>query len=365
MAGGSRDAVVALLAEPDSPFGQRWQDRAANMAAVPFRVYELELDPFDRDLATDDLRARHAEPVQVVAVIERHALEGFDQTGAAEESLFLTVVERDGTWFVVGDEDAEPLGLVSVDHLWDHGPVQLSGQGRVRAVHHPGTPNIDLILAEAEAAVDQVQRRWPLEWPGRVPVIIPASQEELRELLHVTFDLSNFVAFATASPVGELGDFRLTGVRVVVNPGKFVDRSPESRTLTLLHELLHAATRDVAGPFVPNWLEEGLAQVLGEERSTTGTRLLDALVDDEVRLPRDGQFTAGDRDRIFLSYQTAWGFVDWLVDRHGVDAVTDFYLEIGDGTREAGTEPWHIDDAARSVFGSTVDELVAEWLASR
>jgi len=365
MVAGDTATVAALVADPADDFGRRWQERATNMASLPFSSYGLELDADLHDLASDSVRARFSEPVQVVAVLERHALEGFDETGPAEESLFLTLVERDGAWRVAGDQDAEAFGLISVDHLWDQGPVVLSAGDRVRALHHPGTPNIAAIVQQAEQAVDDIVRRWPLDWPGRVPVIIPSSQDELGELLHVTFDLSNFVAFATATPSGELGSYQLTGVRIVVNPDKFVDRSAESRRLTLLHELLHVATRSVAGPYVPNWLEEGLAQVLGEQRSTTGTRLLDAVVDDELALPRDGQFTSGDRDRIFLSYQSAWSFVDWLVDRHGADDVADFYLAIGDGDQEPGTEPWHIDEAARRVFDATLEELIGQWAASR
>lgn len=365
MRSGDRDAVERVLADPASPFGTRWVERAERMADLPLSTYELELDLTVPDLATEAVRQRHDEPVQIVTVIERHALDGFDASGPAEEALFLTVVQRGGGWLVADDADAEPLGLVSVDHLWDLGPVVLSGDGRVQAMHHPDTSNVDVILQQAEAAVDEILQRWPLDWPGRVPVIIPSSQDELGELLHVTFDLSNFVAFATATPTGELGDWSLTGARIVVNPERFLDRAPGDRMATLLHELQHVATRSVAGPFVPNWLEEGLAQVLGEQQSTTGTRLLDAVVDSDLTLPRDGQFTAGSRDRIFLSYQSAWGFVDWLVATHGTDRVAAFYAALSDEADRPGTDAWHVNDAATEVFGSSMDALVSSWVEER
>lgn len=362
---GDVDRVVEILADPESAFGTRWQERAERMADLPLSTYELELDLTVPDLATEAVRQRHDDPIQVVTVLEHHALEGFDDSGPAEEALFLTLVERGNGWLVVGDDDAEALGLVSVDHLWDLGPVVLSGDGRVQALHHPGTSNVDVVLQQAEAAVDEILQRWPLEWPGRVPVIIPASQEELGELLHVTFDLSNFVAFATATPTGELGEWSLTGARIVVNPDRFLDRAPGDRMATLLHELQHVATRSVAGPYVPNWLEEGLAQVLGEQQSTTGTRLLDAVVDSELALPRNGQFTAGSRDRIFLSYQAAWGFVDWLVDTHGTDQVARFYAALSDDADRPGTDAWHLNDAAIEIFESTFEALVSAWVAAR
>jgi hypothetical protein len=353
------------LHDPESAFGRRWLERAANLTAVPLSRYALELDDSLPDLATTSVRETHGEEAVVVYVREEHALEGFDSTGPATEDLFLTAVRTDGAWRFAGDRDAEPLGLVSADHLWDHGPVVVSGDGPIIALHHPDTPAVDAVLAEARAALDQVIERWPLPWSERVPVIIPRDEEELAELLHVTFDLSSFVAFATSTPVGELGDFELTGARIVVNPPRFLNRSSETRQLILAHELLHVATRPSSGPFVPAWVEEGIAQRLGEQRSTTGLGLLQGLIgrggfDDQ--LPDDSQFTTGGRDRIFLSYQTAFAFIDWLVETYSDAQVAEFYRALGRGAvGEPGTEAWHVDRAAREVFGAGILELRAAW----
>lgn len=362
---GDPEGVRDVLADPDSALGRRWLARVDHARGVPLASYSLRLDESLPDLATDRLRSAHPEPVQVVYVVEEHAIEGFDEAGPAAEDLFLTLVRDEARgWLIADDRDAEPLGLVSVDHLWDHGPVVATREGPVLALHHPET-DVGALVGEARRALAAAADRWPLPWSERVPILVPRDEDELAELLHVTFDLSNFIAFATATSTGELGDHDLTGTRVVINPARFLDRSTATRELILIHELVHAATRPVAGPMVPSWLEEGVAQALGEQRSTTGTRLLDALATDDVRLPTDAEFTVGGRDRIFLSYQQAWGFLDHLVARFGRDQVARFYEAVGEGSEgRPGTEAWHVDRAAEEVLGAPLAALVDAWRAA-
>lgn len=360
------EAIRPWLYDLSNPFARRWLDRARNLDGVPLAAYHLELDDSLGELATSAVRRRYDDPVTVAYVVEEHVLEGFDPPDRpASEDLFLTAVHTPNGWRFAADTDAEPLGLLSVDHLWDHGPVETTRRGSILALHHPDTRNLDEVLDEANAALGQARKRWPLAWAERVPVLVPRDQDELGQLLHVTFDLSNFVAFATATPAGERGEYELSGSRIMLNPDRFLDRAPSTRQLILVHELLHVATHRVGGPFVPSWLDEGVAQVLGEERSTTGTRLLDALMADpgwDGALPTDGQFTVGGRDRIFLSYQQAWSFVSYLTRTYGRDEVARFYAAAGEGAiGTAGTEAWHVDHAAREVFGKDLAALRVEW----
>ena len=365
MRSGDTETLAALLTHPSSSFGMRWQARARNMQALPLSHYAMRLDDSLPDLSTARVRDAHQGEVQVVYVVEELGLEGFDTAPAADD-LFLTIVDDGDGWRIATDVDAEGLGFVSVDHLWDRGPVTVSRDGPVLAIHHPDGPDVTTLLAEARAAITQTDERWPRDWSGRVPIIVPRDEEELGELLHVTFDLSNFVAFATATPVGERGEYELTGSRIVVNPARFLDRSTATRQRILVHELVHVATRPVSGPMVPAWLEEGVAQALGERQSTTGTGLVDATAPSRLLLPTDGQFTVGGRDRIFLSYQVAWAFVDHLVATYGADAVGAFYAAAGRGAvGRPGTEDHHVDRAAREVLGASMEELVAAWRASR
>jgi hypothetical protein len=358
------DALEPHLADPGSAFARRWLDRARHMAALPLDGYALRLDDALPDLSTQRVRDRYDGRVQVVHVVEELRLAGVDAAPSADD-LFLTLVDTGDGWEVAGDVDGEPLGFVSVDHLWDHGPVEVTRDGPVLAIHHPDGPPVGALLEEAGAALVQADQRWPRDWPGTVPVVVPRDEEELGDLLHVTFDLSNFVAFATATPVGERGAYELTGSRVVVNPTRFLDRAPATRQRILVHELVHVATRSSAGPMVPSWLDEGVAQALGEQQSTTGTTLLDGTAPAELALPTDGQFTVGGQARIFLSYQLAWDFVDFLVRTRGVDAVGEFYAAAGRGAvGRPGTEQYHVDRAAREVLGAPLADLVEAWRAS-
>lgn len=362
---GDPDRLAPLLLDPDASFGRRWLDRARHMAALPLSHYRLRLDQSLPDLSTARVRDGHAGDVQVVYVVEELAFQGLDRDPAAED-LFLTVVDQGEGWRVATDADAEALGLVSVDHLWDSGPVVVTRDGPVMAIHHPDGPAVAPLLAEAVAALELADARWPRDWSGAVPLIIPRDEDELEELLHVTFDLSNFVAFATATVVGERGTYELTGSRILVNPSRFFGRSPGTRQRILVHELVHVASRPSAGPMVPSWLEEGVAQALGEQQSTTGTQLVDAIPASQLALPTDGEFTVGGRDRIFLSYQLSWAFVDHLVTSYGVEAVGEFYAAVGRGAvGQPGTELYHVDRAGREVLGGSLEELLERWRASR
>lgn len=358
-------ALRPWLTDPSSGFGQRWLQRAAAMADVPFASYTLRLDTSGADLTTPDLPG---EDGLLVNVIEEHDLVGFEELGPLREHLFLTMRRSDdGRWTVAGDTDGESLGLVSADHLWDHGPVVATRQGPLLALHHPGQPSVGAVLDEAERALAIANDRWPLDWPGVVPVLVPADQDELAELLHVTFSLDNFIAFATATPIVDLERVDLAGSRIMLNTPRFLDRASATRERILVHELVHAASRPSSVPGVPSWLEEGVAQALGEEQSTTGTSLLAALAntDWEGSLPLDAEFSTGDRDDIFLSYQRAWSFVDWLADEFGTAAVGAFYLAAGQGSvGEPGTAEALVDRAAREVFDRPLADLLAAWRAT-
>lgn len=361
---GDPEALQPWLADPGSRFGQRWLRRAASMREVPLSSYTLRLDTSGADLTTAELPGDGA---LLVNVLEEHQLQGMEELGPVREHLFLTLRPApDGGWAVAGDTAAEPLGLVSADHLWDHGPVVATRRGDLLALHHPDQPAVDTLLDEAAAALATADDRWPQPWPRKVPLLIPADQEELAELLHVTFDLDNFIAFATTTPISELGEVEMSGSRVLLNTARFLERSSETRERILVHELVHAASRPSSAPAVPSWLEEGVAQALGERRSTTGTSLLAALADSDWdgSLPLDAEFSAGDRDSIFLSYQRAWSFVDWLVEEHGEQAVGQFYATVGQGsTGEPGTAAAQADAAATEVLGQPLGALVEAWRA--
>ncbi len=361
---GDVQALLDRVHDAESPFGRRWQQRLAWMRSLPLAHYRLEVEPSIGDLASEQLKER-LPGAQVVYVVEEFELDGFDPPGQpAREDLFLTVVREDGQWRIVGDTDGEVLGFVSTDHLWDLGPVTVTRRGDVGAIHRPDFDGVAQLLDEAQRALDIAADRWPLDFSHAVPIIVPDSEDELGELLHVSFDLSNFVAFATATSFGEGLVYDLTGSRIVVNPERFLQRSTATRELILVHELLHVATHEVAGLHVPNWLDEGIAQAVGEQRSSTGTALLTDTVTRgfDGTPPTDTEFRIGGQDRVFLSYQQAWSLVDFLARTYGVEAVADFYAAAGVGSvTRPGSEDHLLDQAARTAFGVPLAQLRAAW----
>lgn len=362
---GDADLLEPLLAEPAGAFGRAWLQRVEHMRALPLGSYLLRVGESLPDLATDRVRDRYDDPVQVIHVVEELVLNEFDPS-PARAHLYLTVVETDDGWRLAGLRDAEPLGLVSATHLWDLGPVAATRDGQVLALHGHDGPDIGLLVSETVSSLQEVADRWPLDWPRRAVVIVPRDEDQLADMLNVTFDLSNFVAFATANAVRDGTSWELTGSRVVLNPQRFLGRTSASRQRILTHELVHIASRPSAGPAVPNWLEEGVAQVWGDQRSATGTALLSGLPAGQLDLPRDNQFTTGGTQRIHLSYQAGWSFLDHLVDRFGAARVGAFYLAAGQGNiGEPGTRSYLVDRAARGVFDQSLDELVDAWRASR
>lgn len=363
------DGVRPWLADPDSPFGERWTERAANLAEVPVAAYELEHDPTVPDLASSAVRARHGDGVRVVYVRERHVIVGFDEDRPPVHDLYLTVVPADDDperdWVIAGDGDAQRLGLTSARHLWDEGPVLATEEDPFVVLHHPArADDVPALLREARAGLDEMRDRWALPWSQHVPIIVPDDQDELARLLNVTFELDDFIAFAAANADGELGDYELTGSRVIVNPDSFFRRTTATRQRILAHELLHVATRPHAGPFTPAWVEEGVAQRLGEGPPPGAFALVAAEVarGSVGDVPLDAEFTTGGRERILLSYQLSYSLLTHLVDRFGEEAVAEFYRELGRGSvGEPGRREYHIDRAARTAFGEDLAALRSSW----
>jgi hypothetical protein len=359
------DAVTRAFADTDGGAAERWRDRAVNLAGVPLSTYTLRLDREMPALTTSRTTDRWGADAQLVLVVEEHAFEGHDADGPRRDLLVLTVLPGDDGWLVADDQGGGALGLVRPVQLWDLGPVEATAVGGLLALHRPAAGGIDQLLDEAGRALDLARARWPLPWSERVPVLVPADADELRALLNVTFEVDEFVAFATATPIVGPDEHRMTGSRIVLNPQRFDGRDPATRELVLVHELLHIASRPYATTSTPLWLEEGVAQVLGEQRSATGTRLLATAGPAGRRLPLDAEFTTGGRDGIHLAYQRAWSFTDHLVARFGPERFARFYEAVGVGSaHEPGTVDHRLDQAARDILGAPLDELVATWRAS-
>src|SRR5687767_11317970 len=137
-------------------------------------------------------------------------------------------------------------------------------------------------------------------------------------MLQATFDASKFVAFAYSTIDPE--SLGYTGDRIIVNPSVIAGRPREDVVTIMAHELLHIATRDASGPFVPLFADEGLAEVAGYGE-TPGLGYFDAIVSGggfDSALPEDFQFSTGTANDIYLSYQEAQSAVRFFINRWGL-----------------------------------------------
>ena len=366
LASADDDAVEELLHDPESVVGERWRTRAANLADVPFDDLGLRLDPRSGTMTTDRARARFpdVDEVVVVGVLEEHVLAGHDLDGPARHRHTLTFVRMDGDWRLADDRDGRILGRPEPGFLWDLAPVTTTAQGPVLALHPEDAAAVDRLVAETAAAMEILPQRWPADWSQRTVLSIPSDREQLAHVVGGSLDLDDFLAFTSATTYSAPGVHEITGTRLVVNPDRF-PASSDARERVLLHELVHVATRPVASHRIPLWLEEGVAQALGEQGPSTGhTRQLEALGAQGRRLPTDVEFAALGRQATLLAYQRSYSFVDHLVEVRGRDAVVDFYLEVGQSVHEPGTVGHRLDRAAERALGADLDALVADWRAT-
>ena len=363
---GDEVAVSRHIDDPDGEVGQRWRARARNLAQVPFAALDLRLDPAIGEVTTDRVRDRFDEDEQVVVVgvVEEHVLDRHDLDGPARFRHTLTFRRDEGDWLLVEDRDGRALGRPEPGFLWDLVEVSAVRSGPVLALHGPDAAGVEDLVAETAAAMARLPDRWPADWSQRTTLVVPTDREQLRHVLGGGLDLDDFLAFTSATPHRAPGTQELTGTRLVVNPERFPS-APDARERVLLHELVHVATRPLASDRMPMWLEEGVAQALGEQGPSTGhTQQLDAAGPSGRRLPTDAEFSALGRETTFLSYQRAYSFVAHLVDRADREAVVDFYRAVGAGAARPGTLEHRLDEAARRELGADLATLVEEWRAS-
>ena len=365
LARADAEAVAAVLRDADGEVAQRWRTRAANLADVPFDELRLRLDPRPGVMTSRHVRARFddVDEVVVVGAVEEHVLAGQDHDGPARHRHTLTFVREHGEWLLADDRDGRALGRPEPGFLWDLAPVVSTRQGPVLALYTEEATGVGPLVAETVAAMRVLPSRWPGEWSQRTTLVVPADREQLSHVLGGTLELDDFLAFTSATTHSAPGVHELTGTRLVINPGPFPD-APESRERVLLHELVHVATRPVASARLPMWLEEGIAQALGEQGPSTGhTRGLAAAGPAGRRLPTDAEFSAAGRQATHLAYQRAYSFLDHLVERSGREAVVDFYTAVGASATQPGTLRHRLDAAAGRELGADLDTLVAEWRA--
>ena len=349
-------------------FKRRQRASFEGFAALELEDYSLTADW----AALGDLvrpRANERYPgfdlVTIPVTVERYRLRGMDPAPASED-FYYTFGVSEGEWSIVSDSDLEDVGLYSARHLWDEGPVELFDSEHFTFISHPCSSDcvdIQEMAAQSERAYDRVRQYWD-EIPDRTAVLVPNSTDELERMIQSTFDLDNFVAFAYSSEHPRLG---YTGNRVMLNPDSFRGIDSEYAFQILAHEMLHIATRDAAGPFIPIFMDEGFADHVAYDAAPEGLGFFDAEVAAgrfEGALPHDYEFTTGDGTDIFRTYQESQSAVRFFIDRWGLDRFIQLYRRVGRPVTAAGTTRYWVDRTLRRTVDLNLKRFERRWADS-
>jgi hypothetical protein len=148
-------------------------------------------------------------------------------------------------------------------------------------------------------------------------------------------------------------------VAMVVQPGRTTSATLRG---TLTHELCHLLLHEnIEDSVLPRWLDEGVCQwvsgSLGEILSGAAVNRNDLEIGRQAiplgelaeRFPREGE-------ALLLAYAESRSFVEYLVQRSGVEGLHGVLHRLSEGTA--------VDEAVKVSFGSSLDRLEAEWLQS-
>jgi hypothetical protein len=355
--------LAAIDGEADPDFAKRQRRLFDGFQRLPLLDYRLDvsLDVFG-DLAASELRRRYGGAAQptVLHVQERYRLRGYDPHPALED-LFLTFVRRPEGWRVVSDSDLDDLTLYSGRLLWEFGAIVTRESEHFLYVSHPDLAGAaDTILSSAERALDRVADLWPLDFRRKVVILAPSESEELVRIIQAQFDVDVFVAFAY-SGLDRDRTWDLVGHRIILHWDNFSAQSDAVQQSILTHELLHIATRELSGPFVPAFVEEGVAEWVTTDASTLLLAIRVSAGTFDRRLPQDHEFITGDSDDIVNAYQESYSFIRYADDRFGARAVAEFYRRLGNPRVAGGTWRYHVDRAMRGAFGAGFGQLQRRW----
>lgn len=351
LATGDRDAWMATV-DPASPRGFRdAQGRQFDgLRAVGLSSFTLTARLADSgDLNPDP--DRFLPETRMV-----HRLAGYDERDAVDH-LWLTFVVRDGTLVITSDSDVEDVGLDSARGIWDTGEVRTTRSEHFLVLHHPAeSERAGEIARIAEEALATLRPRWDRPWSEKLPIVLPSSTDELEILLQSTIDLDKFVAFVSYGVLRD-GGYATTAPRMYIQDGNLGGYSRSFQIETLVHELVHAAAAPFAGPAVPVWVHEGVADWIATGRSTVERKPAGG---DET-LPRDFEFSTGSQASIIRAYRESRSAIGVLAKTVGLGAPTAFFVALGSDITGAGSIDHRVDLALRQSSPLGLDGLQQAW----
>jgi hypothetical protein len=167
------------------------------------------------------------------------------------------------------------------------------------------------------------------------------------------------VAFASAA-VDRDDDWKSTAPRVYVQDVNLSRSRRDFQLQTFHHEFTHVAAFSLAGPFVPSWVHEGVADwMAGGEREPAEVDGTDGV------LPEDWEFTTGGGESIIRAYDESTSAMAFLAAEKGKTAPLDLLARVGELRVAPGTADYRVDQGLQAVYGAGLDQFQKDWNGGR
>jgi hypothetical protein len=335
----------------------------ANLAAVPLRDWSYLVNAANQIDASRFAAAAAADDIWAPEVRLSYAVQGIDEMPTRRQLGYL-FVRRGDRWYVRSDQELAAIGRPTWRGPWDYGPCEVIITERGVVLFHPGRrPMAQRLAAELDPAVAAVTATVGPDWPRRVGLLLPDSQEEMRELVGPGFPVDSVVAVSVADRVDTA--LRLSeGQRVVLSPDAAEKLSAPALRIVLRHEMTHIATRSYTVDGSPMWLLEGFADYVGHRdsgiplgRAAPELASLMLTSGPPGTLPADEDFRATGDD-LALAYQRSYSLALFVADRLGEPRLVQLYRRLAGEGRAGGDR---IDAALREVIGLDREELLSAW----
>jgi hypothetical protein len=191
---------------------------------------------------------------------------------------------------------------------------------------------------------------------GEVTIVSPHTQGQMARLVGQPLDQVRQIAAVTTRLDGRGGTSADTVI--VLNPAVFSTMDRRAAQIVLSHEATHLLTHAV-GARAESWVVEGFADyvALRDDSAPLSVSAGQVLAEVEAgrtpkRLPTAADFDA-ESHGLGAVYESAWMIFRMLGERYGDERVVGFYEAVMDGAT--------LDDAVRTSFGVTIEQLTAAW----
>ena len=215
--------------------------------------------------------------------------------------------------------------------------------------------NADRYAALVDRAVADVARVIP-SWRGSLVVEVPATQEEMHQVLDADPGTYSAIAAVTSTVDGSLSPSAPS--HIIVNPDVFGRLGADGSQIVMSHEATHVAT-DAAVSSMPLWLLEGFADYVALAGVDLPVSLTASQILADVRrdgapeaLPGSKEFATSNK-LLGSSYEAAWLACRLIGETYGEARLIRFYETVDDGTP--------VEEAFRDVLGTSERSFTRAW----